>query len=209
MKLSLSDAARLLGKSQRQLRYLIKQGGLKASKVNGRWQVDREDLPLTEGQRRAAAARGEQLRHETELALAPATAAAAKVAGKKRFSVRRLRAFQAGEPLFRELVVCAGSQASAVACLRDSLRALARGCHAFHPVRKAEHYRRARELGADALVELLLEGEEGDKLRQGLADRLEQQYLPQLSGLLRGTERAARRSRFDRFGSTRAPSSGR
>ena len=210
MKLSLADAARLMGKSQRQLRYLIQQGGLKASKASGRWEIDREDLPLTEGQRQAAVARGEQIKHEVEQALAPAAAAATKGAGGRgRFSVRRLRAFMAGEPLFRDLVACAGPQASAVVCLKDSLRALARGCHAFHPARKAEHYRQARELGADALVELLLEGPTGDEQRQGLADRLEQEFLPQLSGLLRGTERAAQRGRFDRFASGRAPSSSR
>lgn len=125
MKLSLADAAHLMGKTQRQVRYLIQQGRLKAGKANGRWQIDSEDLPLTAGQRQAAAARGEQLRHEVEQALAPATTASKK-AGHVHFSVRRLRAFQAGEPLFRDLVACIGPEASATRCLRESLPARSR-----------------------------------------------------------------------------------
>ncbi len=41
MDLLLSEAARLLDKSESQVRYMIKSGRLKASKVDGRWRIQR------------------------------------------------------------------------------------------------------------------------------------------------------------------------
>jgi len=37
MKMSLAEAATVLGKSERQTRYMIQQKELKARKVSGRW----------------------------------------------------------------------------------------------------------------------------------------------------------------------------
>jgi hypothetical protein len=54
MQLSLADAAIALGRSQRQIRYLIQTGGLAARKEGGRWVIDSADLPLSAGQRQAA-----------------------------------------------------------------------------------------------------------------------------------------------------------
>ncbi len=54
MDLLLSEAARLLDKSESQVRYMIKSGRLAARKVDGRWRIRREDLPRTAGQLRAA-----------------------------------------------------------------------------------------------------------------------------------------------------------
>ena len=55
MDLSLAEVARLLGKSERQVRYLIVQGKLPARKVGRKWSVRRQDLPLSDGQKKAAA----------------------------------------------------------------------------------------------------------------------------------------------------------
>jgi hypothetical protein len=46
MLLSLPEAARRLGKSERQVRYLIRNGQVPAQKTGGRWMVDSESLPL-------------------------------------------------------------------------------------------------------------------------------------------------------------------
>ena len=56
MKLSLSQAAEQLGKTRRQIRYMIQEGRLEASKEGGRWSVDSGALPL-DGPRQAAQAR--------------------------------------------------------------------------------------------------------------------------------------------------------
>jgi len=46
MQLSLEQAAERLGKSVRQVRYLIQTGALRANKTGGRWLIDAADLPL-------------------------------------------------------------------------------------------------------------------------------------------------------------------
>jgi hypothetical protein len=53
MKLSLSEASTALGKSERQVRYLIKSGHLRAGKEENQWRIDSAVPPLTEPQRRA------------------------------------------------------------------------------------------------------------------------------------------------------------
>ncbi len=40
MKLSLAETATVLGKSQRQVRYMIQNGKLEAAKRGGRWQIE-------------------------------------------------------------------------------------------------------------------------------------------------------------------------
>ncbi len=50
--LTLREAAVALGRSERQVRYMIQQGSLKATKRGLQWVVASEELPLTEVQRR-------------------------------------------------------------------------------------------------------------------------------------------------------------
>ncbi len=198
MDVSLAEAATLLGKSPRQVRYLIKTGKLKARKDGARWRIEIDELPLGEKQRRAANARARELRDAVEAALAPVENAAHKARGK-RFSVQDLRAFRSGEPVFRAVVEAVGEDDPAGLQLRRSLDALAQGCHAFRPPDKAARYEAAREAAASAVVSLLLGGPQGDEARRALADRVEQEYLPDVSSLIRVTERRGRRTRFDRF----------
>lgn len=200
MLLSLPEAATILGKSERQIRYLIKLGKLTARKQEGRWVVDRDDLPLTDAQRRRLATSSRALvEHVQEVAERVADTKAK--AGGRRFSVRDLRAFQAGIPLHRAAVAAVGEAAKATGHLRDALDALARGCHSFHARDKHDSYRSAREHAASAVAELLLHPSDDHST---LADRIEQELLPRITGLLRSTERGPSRrqsSRFDAFGS--------
>jgi excisionase family DNA binding protein len=43
---AIEQAAERLGKSVRQVRYLIQTGALRANKTGGRWLIDAADLPL-------------------------------------------------------------------------------------------------------------------------------------------------------------------
>ena len=100
MTLSLAEAVTLLGRSQRQVRYLIKTGRLPARKVEGRWQIDDADLPLTDAQRQAIASRVEKAR----VAFEKETAAAEKLSPSKdrrSYSVTDFKAFQSGEAILR------------------------------------------------------------------------------------------------------------
>jgi excisionase family DNA binding protein len=53
MWLSLQQAAERLGKSVRQIRYLIQTGALPATKSGGRWRIAAGDLPLSAPQKAA------------------------------------------------------------------------------------------------------------------------------------------------------------
>ena len=88
MDLSLTDASRLLGKTPRQVRYLIKNGRLPARKVGNRWVIDSEALPLSQGQLQAARRRAQAVKDVVEEALGPHTRPA-----RLKYSVRQVAAF--------------------------------------------------------------------------------------------------------------------
>lgn len=69
MDLSLVEAAAQLGKSPRQVRYLIQQGKLRARKRGHSWVIDSTDLPRAEAQVEAAMSKQAQLRAAIDEAL--------------------------------------------------------------------------------------------------------------------------------------------
>lgn len=186
MELSLAEAARLLGKSDRQVRYLIRCGRLPAEKLDGRWRIKRQDLPLSEGQRRA-----EELKRERAARIAlEVLQPVGEEAPAKRFSVQELRAYREGAPLYRELLALLGNDHPAVAFLQEALMLLACGCHEFHSGKKAEYYARTREQLSRTTMALLLDNEQagGPAVQQ-----LEQSILPAIGGLIRQAERRGRK----------------
>ncbi len=186
MELSLTDAARLLNKTPRQVRYLIRQGKLAATKVNGRWRLQSEALPLSESQLRSKARQAEALRETLDEALGPS----GRLAGR-RYSVRDLQAFSAARQLWARLVDTLGEAHEATRALRAALVALGQGCHRFHDRDKREAFAAAREHAAQAAVVALLSDVEGV---EGLVDSLEEEVLAANSGLVRRAERRAGRA---------------
>jgi excisionase family DNA binding protein len=53
MQLTLEQAATRLGKSRRQVLYMIRQQQLPAQKISGHWFIDSDDLPTHDHQRRS------------------------------------------------------------------------------------------------------------------------------------------------------------
>jgi hypothetical protein len=204
MKLSLSEAATVLGKSERQVRYLIKQGTLQARKENGRWTVSSEELPLSDVQRRALAGRVETAREAFQRGLEPAVKAT-DGKGAKSYSVRDLAAFQAGEAILRELDSALGPGDPARGELFAALTLLARGCHSFQPATKAARYVEAREAAATAVTYLFVGAGETTGRREEFGRRIEQQLIPGIAKLVALHERRSQRSRFERYGSAVSP----
>lgn len=196
MKLSLPQAATVLGRSERQIRYLIKIGRLQASKVDGKWEVDEADLPLTGGQRDAIGERVEVARQAFEKALEPAAKATDGAGG---YSVTKLTAFVCGEAVYREVRGHFPAD-PAGPLLFSALEQITRGCHAFHAEEKRKHFREARAIGATVLTHLLLGGDAPCPRRLALAGRLEKDLLPKLSGLIAACERRAQKRRPEHFG---------
>lgn len=110
--------------------------------------------------------------------------------GSKRPTVRELRAFREGAPLYRELISTAGADHPAAALLHEALMLLACGYHEFDSCNKAAFYARSREHISRAAMALLLDDEEA---RRDLIDRLEMSLLPAIGGLIHRAERRERR----------------
>lgn len=116
MNLSLNQAAERLGKTRRQIRYLIQQGKLPARKDGGRWVVDAADLPLSAAQQAAGARRDAELRDAADRALGPR---------RPPWSLKDLKAIQLGAPIYQDCRARLGAEAEATQALRAALDALA------------------------------------------------------------------------------------
>lgn len=186
MELSLAEAARLLGKSERQLRYQIKIGNLPARKLDGRWRIHRDDLPISDGQQKALERKSERAVRIAQQVLGDTS----RAESKKRYSVRELRAYQHSAPVYRDLVATFGPEHPAAGFLREALMLLASGCHEYQAREKAAYYARAREQASRAVMTLLLDT---DEQQHELVAQLEQAVVPALGGLIRQAERRERR----------------
>jgi helix-turn-helix protein len=185
MLLTLTEAAQYLGKSPRQVRYLVKAGQIKARKHEGRWVFDDAELPLPEAQRRGRERKAAELASVVEDTLRAQT----RSPGKRGYSVVDLSAFRHGLAATRAAGERLGDHTAAVGALRQSLIALAQGCHRFHQRDKAEAFGVARERAAEAVALLHVDGTE---VAIAIANLVEQDYLGALVGLLRREERRGR-----------------
>lgn len=179
MQLTIEQAAVKLGKSPRQIRYLIRQGELPASKQGNMWFIDGAALALAPEQQELESRKVENLRAAVEDALAPGRPA------RRRYSLRDLKAFQLALPIYREATSALGPEHAACAALRRGFEQLARGCHRFQHADKAAAYREARDAFSQAACELALADLPA---AQALLDPLEQELMAAVVGLLRRTE---------------------
>ncbi len=175
MKLSLTEAATALGKTRRQLVYLIEQDRIPAEKVGARWYIESSALELDPATQQRVQAKQSHLKEAIEDALIPAKK-------QKRYSVQDLKAFQIAHPLYQDLRTHPGEAHSATRHLHDCLAHLAQGCHRYGRVEKASAYRAARDAASLAVLELILCR---DPALEKFATALEQNLMSSLAGLLR------------------------
>ena len=150
MILTLQQAAAQMGKTERQVRYMIQHGSLRARKVQGTWRIDSGDLPRSDPKKTADARRARQLRGLVEEALEVPEEL------PRRYSVLDLKAFQIGLPLYRRASAELGEEHAATLELRRALALLAQGCHRYERADKARAYREARDAASLAACELVL-----------------------------------------------------
>lgn len=187
MKLTLEQAATRLGKSQRQVLYMIQQKRLPAEKIAGRWFIDSEAAEplLNEQQQNNQTRKQRQLRAavDSALALEPDEQRQA------RYSIRDLKAFQIALPVYRTACQEFGSDHAATRLLRQVLEHLSQGCHRFDQEDKATAYRAARDAASLAVCELALA--ESDAANR-LLYTLEQDLMAAMAGLLRRVDKSRR-----------------
>ena len=180
MDLMLKDAARLLGKNVRQVRYLVTQGKTPAHKDGGRWLIKREDLPLSTGQRKARQAKLTRSSEAAQEVLSTTDRPKAKT-----YSVRKLNTFNQGRALLSELRAEIGPDHAGTRLLGEGLTLLTCACHEYQAARKAGLFQAARERMSRAVAALML----ADPPQDALAGRIEAEVLPSLGGLIRQVER--------------------
>ncbi len=180
MELTLREAAVRLGKSERQVRYLIAQSRLPAKKKGKRWLIDDRHLPQAPQQAQVATRRRQRLERKVDQALASPTSDAGSG-----YSVQQLRAFQCAAPIYRRSVDHLGADHPVVDYLGEALMSLTVGCHRFARSDKSAAYHEARDLTARAVCLLLL-SEDPDGVH--IAQALERELMPAFSGLLRRSE---------------------
>ena len=182
MEVSLEEAAAILGKTSRQVRYLIDQKRLPAKKLGGKWRIDRADLQLDDDLRQRSTQRQDRLKAVVEDALTPGQ--------NRRYTLRDLRAVQVAMPIYRDLAARGNGSAQAAMHMRQCLDQLALGCHRYDHREKTTAYRAARDAASLAAMELLL-GQEAET-EDPLLRSIEQELMPAFAGLLRRSERRTR-----------------
>jgi hypothetical protein len=187
MELSLEDAATKLGKSVRQVRYLVKLGRLPARKVAGRYLVTMPASGCLSGDEPAPSSSSSSPRATAQQRKQSALRAAVEDAldlppQQRRYSLRDLKAFLVGLPLYQQALDRLGPEHGACRALRQLLENLSRGCHRFDSADTAEAYRAARDAASQAVCELLLSPGTGS---EALVDGIEQDLMAALAGLLR------------------------
>jgi hypothetical protein len=185
MQLTLEQTATRLGKSQRQVLYMIRQNRLPAKKIAGRWFVESTDILQNDQQRRRSEHKERQLRAAVEEALD-----LSEDDLKTRYSVRDLKAFQIALPIYRKLCEELSDTHPAVQALRRVLEHLCRGCHRFARAEKAESYHAARDAASLVICELVLAD---SPAAEPLIHTLEQDLMAALAGLMRRMDGRRRR----------------
>lgn len=188
MLLSLTQTAQLLGKTRRQVEYLIRQGRLKAQKTDGRWRIDEADLPLSPGQRQAVRRRADALR-DSALDILD------RDAPRPAYSMTDLKAFQAAAALRHDAGTDLAPEHPGLSRLHAAIEHLAVGCHRFERADKAQAYHAARDALALAACALHLDP---TAAHQTLAQRIETEVIPAVSGLVRRCRAHKRSASADR-----------
>ena len=182
MQLSLQEAMQILGKTRRQVLYMIEQGRLPARKVGGRWVIERADVQVDEAVQQRTTQKQARFKAVIEDALTPGQ--------ERRYTLRDLKAVQVATPIYREMAARGDGWSKAAAHMRTCLDQLAVGCHRYDRQEKTLAYRAARDAASLAAMELLLHTDA--KPEDGLLDAIEQELMPAVAGLLRRSERRGR-----------------
>lgn len=203
MQVSLREAATLLRRPVRTLRGQIARGEIRATKVQGRWQVDVADLPMTEDRQQRFEDRVQHIEAAVDAAI-PAQLRTARQ--KPHRSVVDLIPFREGLQVLPELDKLEPQTSSRSRALLDrALLDLAEAAQDISYEQRALTLRRARASFGRlvGLLHMVATTNETNNVAPELITRLETTILPSLGGLLRWTEaRAARPHQRLRYGGT-------
>ncbi|MBK8979838.1 MAG: helix-turn-helix domain-containing protein [Planctomycetes bacterium] len=196
MEITIREAADLTGRSARAIRDQIAAGRLPARKQGHGWRVRVEHLPLTDAQRGHARARAQQA-HAIIDELSPSRGTTTR--DTRRRSVADLDAFRVAREsvdLLRHwaAALTAPHALTEVLHLADAaIGDLGEGIHEFDRQARSARFARARCDLARAVALLHVCGATDEPPAFRAAERIEQEVLPLVGGLLRWTARGGDR----------------
>lgn len=191
MKLTVKEAAALLGKPPRTVRHLAQRGKLPAERVGGRWVFDRDALVQADPDQAAARAGEVQRLADHVQAAVQAVTPPGPTRRRDFYSVRDVGAFKVASAVLAQVQAADDPLlAGAADALRDTLHRLADGFHQYQPELKVARLIDARAACCAAIAELLHAATHRDRpAALPWADELEREALGSLRGLLRRAER--------------------
>ena len=188
MELTIKEVATLLGKSRRTIRSQVARGELPGVKRNGKWLIDRRNLPLNESQRRILQAKADRIRNAVDDVL---PSRAARVPGQRPRSLADLDAFRLGAQVLlnirdSEHAALADAERERIAdYLEQSLLAIAEAVQQFDRELKLAAVNRARSLLSHTVATMLLAtGLEPEEPVSSWVTRLEGEVIPAVAGFL-------------------------
>ena len=134
MKLTVREAALLMGRKPRTVRAQLARGELPGRKRGGVWRLESRTLPLTEAQRAALQCKAERVRQVVDEALPSRMAAAA---GQRSPSIADLDAFRRGQEVLTEMRAASraldeATRQRAATMVEKALLAFAEGVARYH-----------------------------------------------------------------------------
>ncbi len=199
MKLSVREAATLLGRSPRTIRAQLARGDLPGKKHDGQWRIERRHLPLTEAQRSALQDKADSIRRTVEEAL---PSRMARTSGQRSRSIADLDSFRRGAEVLAEIRIAEieelpeSVRQRTVNLMADALLALAEGVQLFDRELKLEALNRARASLARSAATLLLEaGIPPPDPVFGWVAAIEGEVIPAVAGFARWADGLGKRRR--------------
>ncbi len=192
MLLTLDQAAAKLGKTRRQVQYMIRGERLRAEKVGNRWLIDEADLPYSGSQQKVQARKQRKFRAAIEDALDVDP----KGNQTTRYSVLDMKAFQISQEIFKQVHESLGKDEQAAASMWQCLLELSLGCHRFDQHEKIIAYGNARDHASEALCHLIFRDHDRSST---YAHRIEQDLMPAIAGLLRRLDNARKPMKRNAF----------
>lgn len=198
MKLSAREASTLLGCSPRTLRAQLARGELPGVKKNGRWLIERRDLPLNESQRRSLQGKAARVRKAVDDAL---PSRLARRHGDRSRSLADLDAFRLGAEVYAEVrsdgeVLGEARREHVAGMLEGGLLAVAEAAYQYDRELKLDALNRARaELSRAGATLLLAAGLEPAEPVARWVTVLEGEVLPAVAGFARWADGLGRAKR--------------
>lgn len=196
MTITISEAATLLGKSKRQIRYMIQQGKLKAEKAGKEWLINREHLPLSEAQLKSLERKAQQVRSVIDDAIGKPADGIVRDAreARKKYALATQSCFKLTKQAYGLAKQLFGGEHQNTQKLHTVIELVTKGWFSFIPAARLRFLRYARELICEVLTDTLLI-ENPSNEHTAFAELLEFDIIVSLSGLIRSSEKRNKRQR--------------